>query len=80
MRLIELSEMMGHIKREELKCIMSFIDKACTEELAAIIEEIRCRHDNLLVFNLEIKSLDKVESVSINGDAIQLNLESSEGF
>ena len=59
----------------ELKAIFRFIDSADFEELAQIIEEVRCCHDNLIAWDEETKRLMKVESVSINGMDIQLNVE-----
>jgi len=72
---MSLNEMMDEHRKEEIKAVYRFIDGASVEELASIIAEIRTCHDNVLVFNQKRKSLDRVESVCINRDAIQLNLE-----
>jgi len=74
---MKLDEMMKKNRTQELKAVYKFIDGATIEEIASIIEEIRIFHDNILVFNQKHKSLDGVESVSINGECIQLNLEES---
>ena len=60
-------------RQEEMKAIYRFIQTATTEELAQINNEIRVVHDNLLVFNEDLKSLDSVFSVAINRESIQLN-------
>jgi hypothetical protein len=62
-------------RKEELKAIYRFIADASVEEIASIISEMRVCHDNILVFNEKHKSLDKVKSVCINGECIQLDLE-----
>lgn len=72
---MDLAEMMDKHRFEEIKAVFRFIDNASLEELAHIISEILVCHDNILVFNKKHKSLDKVKSVSINGECIQLNLE-----
>ncbi len=74
---MKLKKMMDDHRFEELKAVFRFIDGASIEEVAEIIGEIRCCHDNILVFNKNHKSLDKVESVHINGESIQLNLAQS---
>lgn len=63
------------MRNEELKAIYKFIESADVYELGSIIEEIRCCHDNLLAFNRDTGLLARIESVSLNGDAIQLNIE-----
>ncbi len=65
-------------RQQQLIEVYRIINDANIEELANIVEEIRCCHDNLMTFNQETKLFAKVESVSINGDAIQLNIEKSE--
>jgi hypothetical protein len=65
-------------RAEELHTIMKWIDKASYFECTKIIEEIRCCHDNLMAWNPETKLLAKIESVCINGEAIQLNIEVKE--
>jgi hypothetical protein len=72
---MSLGRMMDEHRKQEMKAIYSFIDGATVDEVASIISEIRVCHDNILVFNEKHKSLDKVVSVSINSDYIQLNLE-----
>lgn len=73
-----LSEMMKKNRFNELKAVFRFIDTASVDEVAQIVAEIRVCHDNILAFNAENKSLRKVESVSVNGDCVQLNLEIAE--
>lgn len=70
-----LDEIQKKHRLEEFKAVCRFINTCELEELSRVLEEIRCCHDNLFVFNDTISSLDKVESVSINGDCIQLNLK-----
>lgn len=72
---MNIAEMMKNNRKEELKAIYRFIDTADFEELMGIIEEIRCCHDNLLAFNADTSLLAKIESVCLNGEAIQLNIE-----
>lgn len=62
-------------RHEQLLAICNFIPTCNLEELAFIIAEIRCWHDNLLAFNPDTKLLAKIASVSINGECIQLNIE-----
>jgi len=75
---MKLNVMIDEHRVEELKAIFRFINDASIDEVTSIIEEIRVCHDNILVFNEKHKSLDPVESVSINGDFIQLNLVKEE--
>jgi predicted AAA+ superfamily ATPase len=72
---MSLNKMMLEHRKKELIAIFKFISKADVEELARIISEIRVWHDNILVFNQNDESLNKVISISINDDCIQLNLE-----
>lgn len=72
---MNMEKMMNEHKKKELKAIYRFIDKASLEELTSIISEILVCHDNITVFNKIHKSIDKVESVCLNGECIQLNLE-----
>ena len=72
---MSLEQMMKNHRHKELVAVYHFIEQATIEEIAGIIAEIRTCHDNILVFNQKHKSLDKVESVAINGEFIQLNLE-----
>ncbi len=65
-------------RKNELKAICRFIESAHLEELYQIIQEIRCCHDNLMVFDHETKHLFRIESISLNGDAIQLNRDDKE--
>lgn len=62
------------VRKQGLKMVYAFINQASVEEIAKIILEIRVCHDNIMVFNEQHKSLDKVDSVCINGECIQLNL------
>jgi len=72
---MRINELMDNNRREEWKAIARWIDTANITELAIMIEEIRCCHDNLLAWNEEHKCLDKVQTISINGGSIQLNLQ-----
>lgn len=72
---MKLDKMIEEHREKELKAVFWFINHASVEEVAMIISEIRVRHDNILVFNEQHKSLDKVKSVCINGECVQLNLE-----
>lgn len=65
-------------RRIKLEEVMAFIDSADDEELYKIIEEIRCVHDNLMVFDMRKKELIKVESTCLNGEGIQLNVGSKD--
>ena len=62
-------------REEEMKAVYRFIDTCNIEEIAKILEEIRGCHDNLLTWNKETRLLAKVERVCINGECIQLNIE-----
>lgn len=62
-------------RADEMKAVLQFIDTCDFEELARIVEEIRCCHDCLMVFDSESKTVKKVESVGLNGETIQLNVE-----
>ncbi|MFI0477808.1 MAG: hypothetical protein ACH349_01605 [Candidatus Rhabdochlamydia sp.] len=72
---MSINELMKNNRKEEMKAICMFINSCSLYELATIIEEIRCCHDNLLAFNPHTKLLAKIESVSINGECIQLNIQ-----
>ena len=75
---MNLKELIENNRKEEMKAICHFIDTASLKELATIIAEIRCCHDNILAFNQDTKLLAKIESVGLNGEAIQLNIEKKE--
>lgn len=53
--------------------VCRFIAKCNTEQRTSIVNEVLMLNP-MLVFNPDIKSLDSVKSVCVNGDAIQLNL------
>lgn len=72
---MSLDQFFKNIRKEELKAMYKFIYMCDVEELASIIEEIRCVHDNLMALNEDTRLLAKIESVSINGECIQLNIE-----
>jgi len=72
---MKINELMESNRKKELIAICRFICTCDCDELRTIIEEIRCFHDNLLCFNSTTGSLSKVESVCINGECLQLNLE-----
>ncbi len=72
---MDLPKLMKKHRQEEMKAIATFIQHASVVELALIIEEIRVVHDCLMAWNEDIKSLDEVESIAINGESIQLNLK-----
>lgn len=74
---MNIKELMEKNRKQELKAIYAFIETCSIEELATIIAEIRCVHDNLEVFNHETKRLSPVQNISINGDCIQMNIEVS---
>lgn len=61
----------------ELKEALEFV-KYCTIEQAAEVAQALTEFHSILVFNKHYKCLDCIESVSINGDSIQLNLEENE--
>lgn len=62
-------------RKKELVAIYKFITTCDVVELATLIEEIRCVHDNFFAFNPHTKLFCKVENISINGDCVQLNLD-----
>jgi hypothetical protein len=64
---------------EEFRAVCRYISHASFLECATIISEIRCSHDNLYVFNRTLSTLDKVDSVTINGEGIQLNINEADG-
>lgn len=70
-----LDKLMEENREKELRAIYRFIATASTEELASIIAEMHCIHDNMLVFNRKHKSLDRVELIGVNGECIQLNVK-----
>lgn len=69
-----LSKLMEQNRIEEFRAVCRFIATADIHTLARIVEEIRCVHDNIIAFNFETKLLCNVDSVSTNGESIQLNL------
>lgn len=70
-----VKDLMENNRKEELIAIFRFIFQASYEECARIIEEIRCVHNNLIFWDASTKRLIDVESVSMNGECIQLNGE-----
>ena len=72
--LTNLQQMLDEHRRKEMQAVFKFIYGCDTEEIAEIIAEIRCYHDNLIVWNPATKSLEPIDSVSINGESIQLNI------
>ena len=58
---------------EVFKFFCGFIAKCNTDQRASIVNEI-LMFNPILAFNRETKGLDSVCTVSVNGDAIQLNL------
>ncbi len=72
---MSIAETLKKHRLDEFRAVCEWIEKANTKELFLIVEEIRCCHDNLMVWNEKTKSLDKVESLTINDEYIQLNLE-----
>lgn len=62
-------------RRHQLIQIFKFIGDADVDECARIIEEIRCCHNNICVWNRVTKSLRSVDSISINEGSVQLNVE-----
>lgn len=69
----ELSKLMEENRKNELKAVFRFIYNADLNELAQIVEEIRCVHNNLRAWNSKIKCFEDIESVRLNGEHIQLN-------
>lgn len=65
--------------KEQFVAVCRYIAKADYETIAHLLAEIICVHDNLIVWNEKHKTLDSVESVSINGEAVQLNLQNGGG-
>lgn len=70
-----INELCKEHRKKEMQAICRFIDTACIEDVAYIIEEIRICHDNLLTFNPTTKLLAGIEGVCINGKCIQLNIK-----
>jgi hypothetical protein len=68
-------DMMDENRKNEMRAICRFILSASTEEMGILLEEMRCVHDNLMAFNPRTKLLCEVKSISINGEAIQMNLD-----
>lgn len=71
-----IPDLVQGLRKAELRNICDFIDSSNSYELGIIIDHIKCSHDNIMVFNHQTKLLAKVDGVSINGDCIQLNIES----
>jgi hypothetical protein len=76
---MNIAELKRSNRKAEFAAVCRFIDECDYEEVAHLLEEIRCCHDNLFAWNRDTKLLAKIESVSVNGEAIQLNIESYEG-
>lgn len=57
----------------DLLCVFSYVRTCEVADLAMLVDEIRER-DVLLVWNPNTKSLDGVDSVSINGGSLQFNI------
>lgn len=72
---MRINDLMDTNRREELHAILRWIDGANFEELAKIVEEIRCCHDCLFAFCEDRKFVAKIESICLNGESIQLNIE-----
>lgn len=72
---ISFKELRDKNRINEMKAICRFICTCNVYELAIILEEMRCYHDNLSAFNPCTKLLCKVKTVSINGEYVQLNLD-----
>lgn len=60
-----------------LREIMKFLDGCSKESKALIVNEVLMLNP-MFCFNSTTKSLDKVESVCLNGEAIQLNVNEKE--
>jgi len=65
----------SRLRKIQLNDIYIFIEKADVMECAKILEEILTIHNNLTVCSEEKNSIEKVGSICINGNAIQMNLE-----
>jgi hypothetical protein len=62
------------LEQELFKAVMRYIATANPETLGKIVNEVLMLND-ILVFDRDMKSLKSVESVCMNEDAIQLNIE-----
>lgn len=60
---------------DKMRPIFALIPSMTCDELASLIEEIRCVHDNLIAWDVDTKRLVSVKSICVNGNGIQLNLE-----
>lgn len=61
---------------ENFRLTCKFIAQCDVNQRACIVNEVLMLNP-IVVFNREIKSLDSVCTVGVNGDAIQLNLGDS---
>jgi hypothetical protein len=69
-----MTESIQSFRQRELQAIYRFISNSHPYELANIVSEIRVCH-GLMVFDPSTKTLKNIETVSINGETIQLNAE-----
>lgn len=67
---------MDEVRRlSKLRLITRFIEEASIDELLWIVDEIVHCHDNMYIHSSKHASLDRVASVCLNGENIQLNVE-----
>jgi predicted Zn-dependent peptidase len=61
-------------QKEKLKLVMDILPKLSPSEKCQVVQELLAIDSFILVFDEEEKKLKHVESVSLNGTAIQLNV------
>jgi hypothetical protein len=74
--LLGKSKIMARRKIKNLESVCDFIEQADTETIAAILNAILDIGENLVALNHETNILCDVDSISLNGTCIQLNLMS----
>lgn len=62
------------MKTREYLRVMDFIADASIEDAENIVNEVLMFH-SMLTWNHDTKSLDSIESITINSDCIQINIE-----
>ncbi len=75
---LEECSISARIRKIQLKEIYEFINSANILECAQIIEEILSVHKNLIIFSPKRDGMEKIESICINEEFIQMNLEENE--
>jgi hypothetical protein len=71
-------ELLKKYRKDTLIELYRIIATLDFDEMLSVIEELRCVHDNLMAFNPDTGLLAKIESVCLNGECIQLNIEGVE--